>query len=86
MTTIHFCGQTWSGIEGGIAKSPGNPCDLFSRSNGSLHPKGHCFSSLSLESTELIIHIQNYNNQTTKGSNNKPEQSHLKITLRVKHV
>lgn len=41
-------GQTLSGqtgIKGYIAESSGNPCDLFSRSNGSLCPKGHCSSA-----------------------------------------
>lgn len=61
-------GQTLSGIDGSIAESPGNACDLFSRSNCSSYPKGHRSSALSRERTELIIHAQRYNNRTTKGS------------------
>lgn len=76
---IHWCGQTLSGTEGSVSESPGIPCDLFSRSNGSLYPKGHCSSALSPECTEPIIHAQSYNNQTTK-------EARISVSLGMKHM
>ena len=66
-------GQILSVTEGSVAESLGNPCDLFSRSIGSLYTKGHYSSALSPERTEPIIHAQSCNNQTTKGSEDEPD-------------
>lgn len=62
------CGQTFGSGEGTTPEYPGNVCHLFSSSDGSLYPKGHCSSALSPESAELITHAQRYYKQTTKGS------------------
>lgn len=66
LTVIHWCSQTLSGNEQSAFESLGNPCDLFSRSDASLYPKGHCSSALSPLCTQPIIHAQSYNNQTAK--------------------